>query len=95
MLDRYASQEAKSKVIEETVRSYFQENALETWEGQVRCGEVLSAVKSSVKDALGAKARMTKYNKGEVWDAIREFGPEGENDAKWLAIWGGRERMSA
>ena len=88
MLSRYAKQEAKSKVIEETVREYFQENADATWDGRVCCEDVIAAVKTSIKGTLGPKARLTEYNRGEVFDHIRDLGPEGENDARWIALWG-------
>ena len=98
-MDRYAKQEAKSKVIESTVRSYFQEKALETFAGDVCCGDILSAVQNAIKDTLGTKARMTEYNRGEAFDLIRELGPVGENDARWIALWGQcgaeNEQMSA
>jgi hypothetical protein len=76
----------KSKIIERTITQYFRDNAHATFDGRVRTDEVISAVRHVLGDLF--QARMSAYNVGEVYDAIRFMGPCGEGDELWLQMWG-------
>lgn len=84
-MGRDAIREAKSRVIEDTIRQYFQQYAIETYRGRVCTEDVITHVRKALKKALGA--RMTPYNMGEVFDHIRDLGPVGEGDTHWLKTW--------
>lgn len=77
--------QVKSKLIEKTVREYFQSYPLETYVGRVSVREVLDMTKMTITDFNLA---FTPFNEGEVYDAIREHGPVGEHDTQWLREWG-------
>ncbi len=75
----------RSKVIDLSVQEFFRQRAKAAYEGRVRVGEVVDAVRHTLNSEWNAK--LTEVAEGEVYDWIREYGPEGEDDEGWLRDW--------
>ena len=84
MLSRAKQQQFKSEVIDRSVQKFFELHAVETYLGQVRLSDVVAAVKDIFSEF---DYNLTKSNREEVFDAVRDYGPDGETDNAWLRIY--------
>jgi hypothetical protein len=86
MLKEMASnRRVRSEVVEQAVRKYFHLYPSQTYLGLIRVSEVVDYVRATLAVPFGF--RLTEYVRGEIYDRIREFGPEGEEDCHWLETW--------
>jgi hypothetical protein len=85
MIKKRLNPAIKSRFIEEQVRCYFRLYAREAYDGRVHINDVIKTVRRELNTKLNA--RMEEENMGEVYDYIREYGPVGEDDKRWLATW--------
>jgi hypothetical protein len=69
------------RVIEKTVQQYLETHTLEVYLGRVTIDQVVEQVNHNL---LTLQILMTRVMLGEVYDTIRLYGPEGENDTIWL-----------
>lgn len=75
----------REAIIRKYVQDYFKQFPLETFAGLVHTDEVLQAVLDTLHTEWQTKTSAKDH--GIVYDAIREFGPVGEDDRKWLLMW--------
>jgi hypothetical protein len=73
-------------VIENTVRQFLEKHPIETFVGCITIGQV---VEETTKALWLANIAPTQGMIGEIYDAIRLYGPDGENDVIWLVHHGG------
>ncbi len=80
-----AFNKARAALIEQSVRSYLQNNALEAFSGLVTTDEVIKEARHTLQRVH--RVRFSEVNRGQTYDWIRDLGPEGEDDVKWLKKW--------
>jgi hypothetical protein len=74
------------KIIDRTVQQYLEAHMLEVYLGRVTIDQIVAQVNHNL---LTMHILMTKDMLGDVYDTIRLYGPEGENDTIWLVQNGG------
>lgn len=76
--------ELVSNIIEMAIRALFKKKAIDAYEGRLTTLHVLIVVCQIVRE-YGFE--FTESVQGETFDQIRELGPCGEDDVKWLEQW--------
>lgn len=84
------SKQERDNLINNGVRIYLHYFAQEVFNGKVTTGNILKLVK---EDVNYCGMHFTRGDAGRVYDAIYEYGPEGENDLPWLAMQTKRQYM--
>jgi hypothetical protein len=80
------STEQRNYAIKETVKTYLLVVSQAAYAGEVTTKDVVDVVHQTFNHELDT--RFTARDRGEVYDAIRFYGPVGEEDTVWLMLWG-------
>jgi hypothetical protein len=78
--------EQRNFAINETVKLYLGVVSQAAYLGEVTTKDVVDVVHQTFNYEL--ETRFTARDRGEVYDAIRFYGPVGECDDVWLSMWG-------
>lgn len=81
---RKISPRAKQTIIVQFIQLYLKSNSLPAYHGQVSTEDVVEAVRERL---AREGCRLTMGDQGLVYDLIREYGPVGEDDQRWLRVW--------